>query len=103
MSNSKLFVHGFRSHLSLQDRKTMIINLFSQYGKIKVNANPRTGKDEEVIIFIRDKEKEGAYKNFCFVEMEDADAMNAVLDNCSNVDFEGGIRLSVTEAKAKQD
>jgi RNA recognition motif-containing protein len=104
MSNSKLFVHGFRNYLSLEDRKTMLINLFSQYGKIKIITNPRTGADEEAIIFIRDKEKEGvAYKNFCFVEMEDEAAANAVLENCANVDFEGGIKISTSLAKAKEE
>lgn len=105
MSNSKLFVHGFRNNLSLADRTTMIINLFSEYGTVKMIPNPKSDDPEELqpaIVFIKDKEKgDGSYKNFCFVEMEDEAGALAVLENCANVDFEGGIRLSTSLAKEK--
>jgi RNA recognition motif-containing protein len=104
MSNNKLFVHGFRGYLSLDDRKTMIVNLFSKYGKIKLTLNPKTQKEEEVIIFIRDKDKEGiVYKNFCFVEMETDEDAQAVVAECANVEFEDGIKLSTSIAKAKDE
>ena len=99
MSNNKLFVHGFRPSISIEDRKAMIINLFSQYGNIKID--PRTG--EEAINFVKDKEQgEGVYKNFCFVEMEDQESAESIVQNCDGEEFsEFGkvIKISVSIAQ----
>jgi RNA recognition motif-containing protein len=102
MSNNKLFVHGFRHSVSLEDRKAMIINLFSQFGKIAMVVNKYTNEEEEAITFIPDRDRgDGYYKNFCFVEMDDEDGANAVIKNCEGTEFEGGIKLSISLATEK--
>jgi hypothetical protein len=102
MSTNKLFVHGFRSSIPMEDRKAMIINLFSQYGNIKMIPDPRTGEDKEAISFIPDKERGGdALKNFCFVEMEDSESAEAVVANCDGAEFDRGIKISVSLAQDK--
>jgi RNA recognition motif-containing protein len=99
MSNNKLFVHGFRASVPLDERKQMIIDLFSQYGNIKIDD--RTG--EEAIAFIKDKDKgDNYYKNFCFVTMEDAESAQAVVDNCNGYEFPKGIILSVSVAEERK-
>ncbi len=95
MSTKKLFVHGFRSSMDEESRRTIIEELFGQYGEI-VN-----------VAIIRDKER-GGLKSFCFVEM-DSDAADKAIDNLDGFesrDFEGyegdEFTLAVNEAKPQE-
>lgn len=99
MSNNKLFVHGFKASISIEERKQLIIELFSQYGNIKIDE--RT--NEESINFVKDRDRgEGFYKSFCFVTMEDGESAQAVMENCNGHEFGRGLILSVSIAEERE-